>query len=188
MPTSPKTPSQNRKSQLLSLIGLAIALAVSIGIFVFREQIAQFRTHGYTGVFVLSLIGHATILLPLPTFMTAFVGGGVFNPIVVALLAGSGAAVGELTGYLVGLGGQDVVRDQRTFTRVRKWTQRYGALGIFLMAVFPNPFFDMAGLAAGLLRLPVSKFLVATFLGRSFLFLIFSFLGAGSSELIQRFL
>ena len=38
--------------------------------------------------------------------------------------------------------------------------ERWGAITLFLFAVIPNPFFDVAGLAAGGLRYPVRRFLV----------------------------
>lgn len=172
---------------LFGCLSFLLAAGISGGIFVLRGRLKQLINYGYAGVFLLSAIGHGTVLLPMPTFLTAFIGGGFYNPIVVGLVAGFGAAIGELTGYLAGLGGHAIVRDRQTFIRIQGWMRRYGLVGLFALAAFPNPVFDMAGIVAGVLRLPIAHFLLAVFLGKSFMFVILSFLGAGSIGLLQQF-
>ncbi|MHA2163037.1 MAG: hypothetical protein ACXABF_11495, partial [Candidatus Thorarchaeota archaeon] len=69
---------------------------------------------GYPGTFVVSFIGNATVLFPFPYFGVPFVLGGLlvpdatafaFDPWIVGLLSGVGAAIGEMTGYAIGYGG-----------------------------------------------------------------------------------
>ncbi|RLC74997.1 MAG: hypothetical protein DRI61_15635, partial [Chloroflexi bacterium] len=43
----------------------------------------------------------------------------------------------------------------------------YGALVIFILSVIPNPFFDLAGMAAGVSRFPLWRFLLACWLGKT---------------------
>ena len=68
------------------------------------------ETWGYIGIFLISLVGSASIVFPIPAFAVIFVFGGILNPFLVGLIAGIGCAIGELTGYLLGLGGHKVIK------------------------------------------------------------------------------
>lgn len=177
-----------RHKNIASLLAVLAALCISGAIFLFKDQLYSLRSYGYAGVFLLSLIGNATILLPMPSMVSVFIGGGLFNPVLVGLMASTGGSIGELTGYLAGVGGHRIIENQKVFVRIQRWMDRWGLVGIFLMALIPNPFFDMVGIVAGLLRVPLWHFLVATWLGQTLKFLLVSYLGAGSSGLMDRFL
>ena len=43
---------------------------------------------------------------------------------------------------------------------------RWGMLGILILAATPNLLFDLAGIAAGAAQMGIVKFLAATFVGR----------------------
>ncbi|MFH1294492.1 MAG: VTT domain-containing protein [Candidatus Aenigmatarchaeota archaeon] len=124
---------------------------------------------GYLGVFIVSFIGNATIMLPLPSILAVFLAGAFLNPWVVGLTAGLGAAIGELTGYLIGRGGRKVAEKKQ-----HKWLKRTKHLikkrGIFpvlvVFAATPLPD-DAAGIVAGLLNYDWRKFLLASFIGKS---------------------
>jgi len=176
-----------RHKNFFSLLAVTAALVLSWEIFVNRDQLAYLARYGYVGIFLLSMVGNATILLPMPSFVSVYIGGGLFNPLLVGLMASAGGSLGELTGYLAGVGGHRMIENRRLFIKTKDWLHRYGLLGIFALAVFPNPFFDMVGIAAGLLRIPVLHFLLATWLGQTMKFLLLSYLGAGSSGLMERF-
>ena len=110
----------------------------------------------------------------------------MFNPLGVALAAGIGAAIGEITGYLIGFSGQGVVDDIQIYKKLETWTARRGALVILILAFIPNPFFDLAGVAAGALKMPIGSFLLWTWLGKTLKMLIFAFAGAASIDWIMR--
>jgi len=84
----------------------------------FIELIQQFSAFGvefiqtfeYLGVFIISFLGSASVLFPLPNFLIVFSSGAFLNPFLVAIVAGFGSAIGELTGYGVGYGGQKLVK------------------------------------------------------------------------------
>jgi membrane protein DedA with SNARE-associated domain len=106
--------------------------------------------------------------------------GAIFNPIGVAVAAGMGAAIGELSGYAAGFSGQGVVEKAATYQRLVEWMrkhQRLAYLAIGVMAFVPNPLFDVAGMAAGALKLPVWKFLAACAAGKILKMLMFSYAG-----------
>ena len=84
-------------------------VALIVALFIFRAQVKKLENYGYFGIFLISIAANATIIIPLPgvAFTTAM--GAIFNPIGVAVAAGLGAAIGELSGYLTGFSGQGVM-------------------------------------------------------------------------------
>jgi membrane protein YqaA with SNARE-associated domain len=169
---------------------LLFALALSVLIYVFRDRVAEFASYGYLGLFVVSVVGNATVLLPMPSLVATFVTGGVLNPWLVGIVSGAGMAIGELSGYLAGYGGGAIVeaKDKERYQRLESWMRRYGSLTIFVLSVIPNPLFDLAGIAAGALHYPVWRFLLPCFLGKTVKGLVLAFAGAQSVEWIDRLL
>ncbi len=55
--------------------------------------------------------------------------------------------------------------------------RKYGGWIILLLAFIPNPFFDLAGIAAGVLRIPLWQFLLFCSIGKILKMLIFSYSG-----------
>jgi membrane protein DedA with SNARE-associated domain len=104
--------------------------------------------------------------------------GAVFNPLLVALVAGAGAALGELTGYLAGFSSQPVVERAKIYQRSVEWLKKYGSVAILFFSAIPNPFFDVTGAAAGALKMPVAKFLFWTWIGETIKMIIFAYAGA----------
>ena len=104
---------------------------------------------GYLGVFVIAVLGNATVILPVPGLAVVFAGGGVLNPLVVGLIAGVGEPLGELTGYLAGYGGSVVAENREWYERIRRWMERRGFVTLLVLSAVPNPLFDLAGMAAG---------------------------------------
>jgi len=49
---------------------------------------------------------------------------------------------------------------------------------LLVLSAIPNPLFDLAGMAAGMLRYPVSKFLLACWIGKTFKALVIAYLGS----------
>jgi len=158
--------------------GLLLVAALSIVIYTQRENIAQLQAYGYPGLFLFSLLANASVLIPVPSLVLPYMLGAVFNPWGVALAAGSGAALGELTGYLAGWSGKAVIEDSRRYTQIQEWMARYGGLVIFVLAYLPLPLMDLAGIAAGATRMPVSRFLFWCLLGKILKMLTVAALGA----------
>lgn len=168
--------------------GVVLAVGISILIFVFRDQLTELRGYGLFGLFVLNILGSATIFLPTPLFLTAFVAGAIFNPFLVAIIASAGSAIGELTGYMAGYGTEDILEKNPKIQKIRGWMAKRGFLTLFLLAVIPNPIFDMAGFVAGATKVPVSKYLVAVWLGKLIKFTAIAYTGANSVVFLDRFI
>ena len=126
------------------------------------------RTIGYGGVFVLSLIGSASILVPVPGIAAVCAGPGIAKllPIPVAILAAFGETIGELTGYILGFNGSQVAERRRIYPRIKNWMERRGSILIFISCSIPNPLFDLVAIAAGTLRYPVWRFIAAVLAGK----------------------
>jgi len=163
----------------LSLLGV---IAISLLIFSLRDRAEQLAIYGYPGIFLLSFLAYATVILPAPGIWIVFAMGAVFHPVGVALAAGSGAALGELSGYLAGFSGQAVIERAELYKRLSFWMQKNGPLTIFALAAFPNPFFDLAGIAAGALKMPMRRFLFWCWIGETAKMLYFSYAGAASFD------
>jgi len=172
------------------VVALLFSLAITVLIFLCRDQLAQFSTYGYFGVFVVSVVGNATLLLPMPSLAATFMAGGIFNPLLIGVVSGAGMAIGELSGYLAGYGGRAIIETQNRemYDRLEGWMRRHGFLTVFVLSVIPNPIFDLAGIAAGILRFPLWRFLLACFLGKTVKGIAFAFAGAQSLQWFERFL
>jgi membrane protein YqaA with SNARE-associated domain len=134
------------------------------------------------------LPGNATIILPAPSLALVFAMGSALPPLLVGLAAGVGEALGELTGYAAGFGGRAVIEDQRAYDRLADWMQRRGGITVFVLSVFPNPFFDLAGIAAGTLRYPLWRFLLVCWLGKTIKTTVVAWAGSQSITLVEQFL
>ena len=60
-----------------------------------------------------------------------------------------------------------MIEDRARYEQLANWTQRYGLWVIFVLSVIPNPLFDLAGIAAGALRIPVFWFLLVCWAGKT---------------------
>ena len=161
---------------------LAIVVVIGISVFVYsiRDQVEEFAIYGYPGIFIISFLANATVLLPAPGIAIVFAMGAIFNPLLVGLAAGAGGALGELSGYLAGFSGQAVIERADIYDRMVLWMTRNGNLTVMLLAATPNPFFDLTGIAAGALKMPVARFLFWCFIGVTIKMTIFAFLGSAS--------
>jgi len=106
--------------------------------------------------------------------------GFVFHPLGVGLAAGAGAALGELSGYLAGFGGQTIIERVKVYDRLTHWMQINGPLTVLILSILPNPLFDLAGVAAGALKMPVIKFLFWCWIGETLKMIFFAYVGSSS--------
>lgn len=156
------------------LIGTALLLAaIAIGFFYFSADVSSLSTYGYAGLFLINVIGAASILLPSPAGASVVGGGalladfmGVPAFIWVGLVAGLGEAIGEFSGYAAGYGGRVIVEEKPQYERLRRWMERRGMVTMFVMSSVPNPLFDIVGLAAGAVRMPMARFFLAVLGGK----------------------
>lgn len=174
----------DQKQAVLRWAMIGFSIGIAIVIYATRDMVQKYAEYGYLGVFIISVLGNATLIFPAPSF-TVVAFGAVLNPYLVGILAGCGAAVGEMTGYTLGRGmspnldeGSTVAglgaKQMQWLRWLRPKFQRWGAIVIFVLAAIPNPIFDMGGILAGIARMPWWKFLMAAALGKTVRFTLLS--------------
>jgi uncharacterized membrane protein YdjX (TVP38/TMEM64 family) len=173
---------------LKHVLAILFAAGVTILIYVFRDQLQSLDKLAYLGAFLAMLIGNATVILPVPGLIFVFALGSTLNPLLVGLIAGPGAALGEMTGYFAGYGGSALIDNFKLYRRIERWMHRYGLIVITLLAAVPNPAFDMAGIVAGGLRVGWWRFLIAAWIGKTIQGVIVACAGALSITWIEAFL
>lgn len=190
-PTGVGKGSWFRQRVIPVLVLLFIVAIVVVILSLYRthpEKLEELQQFGYLGVFVISIILNATLVLPAGNFIIIAALGGVLpSATLVGLIGGLGAAIGEITGYAAGYSGREIISRRQVYYRLEKWVKKWGALTIFLLSAAPIVF-DIVGLAAGALRFPFWKFFIATWLGRSILYLVIAWAGAMGWQALLDFL
>ena len=132
---------------------------------------------GYVGVFLITLITTASFVLPVPYLVVIFRAATFLDPMTVALVAGVAAAIGELSGFVLGAGARGLLPEHRWLGLTQRWMHRRGFLTVAIGAFIPNPAFDVIGVAAGAVGYQAWRFTLACFLGKSLKFLLIAYLG-----------
>jgi len=133
---------------------------------------------GYWVAFLINLVGSAAVIVPFPGLAAICAGSTSeigLNFVLLAIAGAAGSTLGEVTGYLAGYGSQGVVQKSRYYPRIRDWVVRRGGFALFILAVVPNPLFDIGGIAAGSLGYPISRFFFWVGLGKLIKFLIVAY-------------
>lgn len=160
--------ARSRRIVRLQRVGaLLVVILVSAAGLLLRDRLLEFERYGYLGIFITTLVGSATVVLPVPALAIVYVAGSIWSPLLVGLVAGLGDALGEFTGYLAGYAGQGLIENAPLYGRFEKWMLRNGFLTIFFLSVIPNPFFDLAGVAAGASEFPGKWFFLAAWMGKT---------------------
>lgn len=163
---------------IVSLLGTII---LTVALVWLPLDVEGWHTYGYVGALMLSLLSSATVLLPSAALGAALKFGAAttLNPIIVGLVAGVGAGIGETTGYIAGRSGAEIARvhDRPTYQRIARWVERRGMLTVFVLAAIPLPLIDLAGLAAGALRMAYWRYLSACLAGKIIRFVPVALLG-----------
>ncbi len=195
-----RLPKSRRGRLTLAVVFGAIVLGLSIGLLLLPIWVdlseERFATFGYSGVFLANLASTATVFIPVPG-LTA-IGqalilqqGDILNPVLVGLLGGTGMALGEVTAYVAGTVGSEVVADEniRAPKRVRRLVERvihwvdwlmdhYGFITLLVLSAIPNPTFELAGITAGASRMNFWRFMLAVLIGKNIRGLMLAFLDA----------
>jgi membrane protein YqaA with SNARE-associated domain len=178
-----EAPSPPRRLWLRPLLlGIAV-VAANVAVFLLLPPVLleRLRSFGYLGAFFAAALANATVLVPVPYFPLLIRLGQVVDPWGVVLAAAAGSACGELAAYYVGRAGRGAAAQTRFYHWVREQLSNPWRAPILLFALSapPMPIFDVAGLLAGALGVPVSVFFVSVFLGRIIRMAMVVFIGIG---------
>ena len=165
---SPKT------AYILGIVGVVVTLFMAIAVVYYWEWVRALEGYGYLGAFLISILGGATIIVPVPMLAVVFALGGVMKYTwLVGAAAGLGETVGALTIYMTGYGSGAAFYNSRhgkiqaAFERLMKLMEQRGSLTLFLLSSVINPFFYPAALAAGALRFGVRRYFLICWGGKT---------------------
>lgn len=128
---------------LVLVVGVIVFISVVFFVVVSGASPETWESIGYPSAFFLGLIGAASVVVPVPTTV-ALLGMAMskfFNPALLGLAFGLGAAVGQLTSYVVGYASREVVgeKHKRRLNALLKIFNRYGMFAVFFFALTPLP-------------------------------------------------
>jgi len=156
----------------------------------FDEWLKGLALHyGYLGVFLVSLIGASSVIIPIPYTILIFFMGKFLDPILVAVSAGIGSAMGEFFGYFLGYYGRALVSDERKrkMDYILKVFRRYGAIAIFIFALTPLPD-DLLFIPLGIMHYNFLRAFMPCLLGKILMCLILAYGGCLSIGFIESIL
>jgi membrane protein DedA with SNARE-associated domain len=181
------------KKRIIPLSGLILAVVIVAGVgysyfqfpdFFKQDNIVKF---GYAGVFIISVILNATIIIPVSNMTIILaLGAALPMPWLVGVVGGIGAVIGEMTAYVAGRSGRNLVAGNKVYVRVERWVKKRGWIAIFFLSAVPFVF-DVVGIIAGALRMPVWEFALPTWAGRTVSYTIVAYLGAYGMHLFPWF-
>lgn len=156
-----------------------ISLFQSLDIEAIKAYILSF---GLLAPFVsFALMVFQSIIAPLPAFLITFANAALFGWIYGALLSWSSAMVGALLCfYIAKLLGREAVEkltSKMALESVDAFFEKHGVYAILIARLLPFISFDIVSYAAGLTRMSLRSFLIATGLGQLPATLIYSYAG-----------
>ena len=169
-----KVSHQGSKGLALFLVvsGIVSTLLMAVAVVYFWDFVQQLEGYGYLGAFLISILGGAIIIVPVPMLAVVFALGGVLLPYWVGIAAGLGETIGALIIYITGHGAGTALyssngRLQKAYLRLIGFMERKGSLTLFVLSAVLNPFFYPAALAAGALRFGIRKYFFICFAGKT---------------------
>ena len=193
------------KLLITSVVALAVYFVLSLvildlaspSIMIYNWMLDLSLQFGYFGAFLVALLGNATFLFPVPYMIITFILGGLtdttgqflFDPVIVGLVAGLGATIGEMTGYLLGYGGSRFIEESQrnAFSKYIGEHPRATPFLIWFLAISPLPD-DFVILPLGAAKYPWWKVVIPQFVGKSMFMILAAWLGRISFETIGDFM
>jgi len=164
------------------VIGVFSLLCMIIVGFLFKNQYKKFTRYGYLGIFLFCLISNISIFFP-GVALVSVLGGRLYNPWIVGMLAALGCIVGEILAYNIGAAGGAMIKGSNTYQVVENYMEKNGFLTIFFVTIIPNPVFNVVAGVAGSIEYPFYKFLIATFGGNWIQYSVLAYLSSLTKNL-----
>lgn len=161
-----------RTALIVGVTGVVFTLLMAVAVVYYWQFIQALEGYGYLGAFTISILGGATIIVPVPMLAVVFALGGVLTPYWVGVAAGLGETLGALIIYMTGHGAGTALFNsngklQSAYTQMMNLMERRGSLTLFLLSAILNPFFYPAALAAGALRFGIRKYFIICWAGKT---------------------
>ncbi|MFX0026252.1 MAG: YqaA family protein [Candidatus Hermodarchaeota archaeon] len=123
----------------------------------------------YLGVFLISIFGNFTIIFPVPYTIALIVISAVIpgvNPVLLGIVGGLGASIGEVSAWLIGRGSKDFIGKSESMERMKGYVEKgWAPILIFIFAATPLPD-DAFLIVLGIAQYSIFKALIYCFLGK----------------------
>jgi len=168
----------------LGVLTLVLTILLCLIAIYYKDYLLGARyvaTYGLLGMLIVAFLGGSVlsmIAIPVPYWLLVFTLPSILAPqfqigapVLVGVVSGVGASLGQLLTFMLGYGGRDLSQklaykfNRSLYDRALRWAQRHGSLAVFLMSAIINPFHLPMTLAMASLRYPVWKFLLFSLLG-----------------------
>ncbi len=157
---------------------ITVSLIISVAAFLMGRYLDLGKA-SYPLATLVCFLSSATVFLPMPSWAVVLGMAKHLHPLPLALCAGVGSALGELTGYWIGRGMSRLAKVREEAKRVKalkELMKKDALLWLFLFSLLPNPAFDAAGIAAGLAKVDAWLFFVVVLVGKALRFLLLFYL------------
>ncbi len=161
-----KTEISPARQKFRNVLIILIVIGLSILLYLGRDRIRDLGVLGYPGLFLTGLLSSAAMFAPVPGLIVLAALGGVLDPFLGGMLFAIGAALGELSGYMAGTVGQTAVQKSKYYAPIERYMRKYGGVTIMMLGFIPNVLIDVAGMVAGVMKMPWYQFLFWCFLGK----------------------
>ncbi len=140
--------SNGRTSHLRSFAALLVIAAITVIVFLLRDDIAQFACLGYPSIFMACLLLNCGVFGLSPSGLVAVVMSFVFNTSLTAVVAGLGAGLGETMSFFAGAQTDAFVKP-KYLNRFESFGEIKTGIATFIASFLSGNLSDAVGVACG---------------------------------------
>lgn len=175
-----------RKEYVLGASGLVATIVACVLLIQYWEYLPDFRSYGYLGAFILTLLTGIGLPLPFLYVVLIFALGAALNPALLGIVSGLGLAIGQLSLYVIGYLGRPLVASRdpssngirnKIYFRIPVWVRRKTSLFNFFANAILNPFGVPITLALSASGFRTWKFFLTSFAGNTVKCLVIAYCG-----------
>jgi uncharacterized membrane protein YdjX (TVP38/TMEM64 family) len=173
--------AKHRSHVIIAVAGAAVLIALNIAMYFAPIDYQGLASFHYVGAFLLCFLANALVAIPIPYIpIIAHIGVAAPSPALVIALGALGSVLGESVAFVIGRAEQGLVSEHPIYRRLHHFSERKWLAGFLLfgLAVPLNPFFDVAGIAAGAIGMRYRVFFIAVFAARLVRLAVIVWLGA----------
>jgi len=178
------TQGLSKKDIIVSVLSILFTISLCVVAIYYRDYLLDTKyvaTYGLLGMLIVAFLGGSLlsmIAIPVPYWILVFTLPSILAPelqigapILVALVSGFGASLGQLLTFMLGCGSRDLSQklaykvNRGLYDRAMNLAQRHGSLAVFIMSAIINPFHLPMTFAMASLRFPTWKYFLYSFLG-----------------------
>ena len=186
----------SKKDIALSVAALVITIFLCVAAIYYKDyflDMSHLTHYGLLGVLIVTFVASSTLsatAIPVPYWLLVFTlpsvlatRWGIGSPVLVAVVSGFGASLGQLITFLIGRGGRGFSQKLVSkvnggwYARAVGMAQQHGSLVVFVMSAVPNPLHVPLTLAIAALHFPAWEFFLFSLLGNVIKSAVIAFCG-----------